>query len=312
MDGAISDELSVISGVPQGSVLGPLLLLIYIDGVESVTLSDGTIVLYADDMVLYRPIYSYEDYWLLQQDISAIATWIADNHLQFNTSKCKYMTISRKRAKVLPPTINLNGIPLDRVTEFKYLGVLITADLSWTAHINMICTKARRLVGMLYRQFYQDADTTTLKQLYVSNIRPHLEYACQVWDPYLQKDIGMLESVQKFALRVCSKQWDASYSMLCSSLNLPTLAARRKQMKLSVMYKIVHGLACFPNVPISARDNPFNLRSLAPHTLSGFTAKTDSFKYSFFPHSVELWNLLPSDVALANYNSFKNSILNIL
>ena len=67
----------------------------------------------------------------------------------------------------------------------------------------------------------------------------------------LQKDIDMLELVQKFALRVCSKQWDASYSMLCSSLNLPTLAARRKQMKLSVMYKIVHGLADFPNVPIN-------------------------------------------------------------
>ena len=211
VDGAISDELPVISGVPQRSVLGPLLFLIYIDRVESVTLSDGTIVLYADDMVLYRPIYSYEDYWLLQQDINAIAMWIANNHLQFNTSKCKYMTISRKRAKWLPPTINLNGIPLDRVTEFKYLGILITADLSWTAHINMICTKARMLVGMLYRQFYQDADTSTLKQLYVSNIRPHLEYACQVWDPYLQKDVDKLELVQKFALRVCSKQWDASY-----------------------------------------------------------------------------------------------------
>ena len=151
VDGAISDELPVISGVPQGSVLGPLLFLIYIDGVESVTLSDGTIVLYADDMVLYQLTYSYEDYWLLQQDINVIAMWIANNHLQFNTSKCKYMTISWKRAKELPPTINLNGIPLDGVTEFKYLGILITADLSWTAHINMICTKARRLVGMLYR-----------------------------------------------------------------------------------------------------------------------------------------------------------------
>ena len=128
--------------------------------------------------------------------------WIANNHLQFNTSKCKYITISQKRAKELPPTINLNGIPLDRVTEFKYLGILITADLSWTAHINVICTKARRLVGMLYRQFYQDVDTSTLKQLYVSNIRPHLEYACQVWDPYLQKDIDKLELVQKFALQV--------------------------------------------------------------------------------------------------------------
>ena len=174
----------------------------------------------------------------------------------------------------------------------------------------MICTKARRLVGMLYRQFYQDADTTTLKQLYVSlTSDPILNMPVKFGTLTYRK---ILESVQKFALRVCSKQWHASYSMLCSSLNLPTLAARRKQMKLSVMYKIVHGLADFPNVPISARDNPFNLRSLARHTLSGFTAKTDSFKYSFFPHSVELWNLLPSDVALANYNSFKNSILNIL
>ena len=66
------------------------------------------------------------------------------------------------------------------IQKFKYLGILITA---WTAQINMICTKARKLVGMLYRQFYRDADTSTLKRLYVFNIRPHLEYACQVWDP---------------------------------------------------------------------------------------------------------------------------------
>ena len=74
----------------------------------------------------------------------------------------------------------------------------------------------------------------------------------------MQKDMDMVESVQKFPLRVCSKQWDASYSMLCSRLNLLTLAARRK---LGVMHKIVHGHADFPNVPISARDNHFDLRS---------------------------------------------------
>ena len=167
----------------------------------------------------------------------------------------------------------------------------------------MICTKARRLIGVLFRQFYQDADTT-LKQLYVWTIRPHLEYACQVWDPYLKRDIDLLESVQKFALRVCSKQWNASYPALCSSLNLSTLAARRKQMKLGLLYRIVHGLADFPSVPITTRDNPFDLRSLNPHTLSGFSAKTNSFKHSFFPEAVELWNSLPSDVALANYNFF--------
>ena len=66
---------------------------------------------------------------------------------------------------------------------------------------------------MLYRQ---DADTSTLKQLYVSNIRPHLEYACQVWDPYQQKGIDLLESVQKFALHICSKQWDAIVTLCCA------------------------------------------------------------------------------------------------
>ena len=101
VDGAISDELPVISGVPQGSVLGPLLFLIYIDALSQSLSQMELSCCMLDDMVLYQPIYSYEDYWLLQQDINAIrsAMWITNNHLQFNTSKCKYMTISRKRAK---------------------------------------------------------------------------------------------------------------------------------------------------------------------------------------------------------------------
>ena len=304
VDGATSTALPVVSGVPQGSVLGPLLFLIYIDGVEKVTLSDGTIILYADDMVLYRPIYSQEDYWLLQQDINAVARWISG-------SKCKYMTLSRKRASDLPPPINLNSLPLDRVTEFKYLGLRISADLSWSPHINMICAKARRLVGMLYRRFYQDADTSTLRQLYVSNIRPHLEYACQVWDPYLKKDIDSLESVQKFAMRVCSKQWDADYPTLLSSLNLPTLAARRKRMKLCIMYKIVNGLVDFPNAPVALRDNPFELRNIHAHTLTRLSVKTNSFMYSFFPSVLNDWNSLPPEVASALYNSFNTFLLSM-
>ena len=75
-------------------------------------------------------------------------------------------------------------------------------------------------------------------------------------------------------------------------------------MKLGLLYRIVHGLADFPSVPITTRDNPFGLRSLNPHTLSGFPAKRNSFKHSFFPDAVKLWNSLPSDVALANYNFF--------
>ena len=95
----------------------------------------------------------------------------------------------------------------------KMLKMLcITADLTWPAQISMICPKARKLVGMLFGQFYQDGDTSTLLQLYVSNIRPHLEYACQAWDPYLKKDVHR-DAEYEFALS----------SGMLATLNLPTL-----------------------------------------------------------------------------------------
>ena len=89
VSGGVSTTVPVLSGVPQGSVLGPLLFIIYVDGVSSITLADGTVVLFADDMVLYRPLYTPYDYELLQRDINAIAHWISNVHLQFNTKKCK-------------------------------------------------------------------------------------------------------------------------------------------------------------------------------------------------------------------------------
>ena len=97
---------------------------------------------------------------------------------------------------------------------FKYLRVIISSDLSWSQHIEGICSKAREIIGMLYRRYYQYADSSTLLKLYTSLVRPHVEYAAPVWDPSTVQDIQHLESVQKFALRVSSKQWDLGYSEL--------------------------------------------------------------------------------------------------
>ena len=200
-------SVPITSGVPQGSVLGPLLFNIYINGVANST-SDGSMVLYADDMLLYRPIAKSEDYHVLQNDINSLSQWITDNNLQFNGGKCKYMLISRKRNQIHPPSpILLNGTPLDRVEVFKYLGIHISSDLSWSHHIQTLCSKTRRMLGLLYRRFYADADSFTLRQYYLSFIRPHLEYGCEVWDPHLVKDINALEGVQRFACKICSKQW---------------------------------------------------------------------------------------------------------
>ena len=116
------------------------------------------------------------------------------------------MLITRKRSNTLePPSLKLGMSEIVRTYSYKYLGITITSNLSWSRHIHVICSKAKKLLGLLYRQFYLNTSTSSLLKLYLSFIRPILEYSCQVWHPYLVKE---LECVQKFALRLCVKQWD--------------------------------------------------------------------------------------------------------
>ena len=160
--------------------------------------------LYADDTLLYRVITSPDDYVQLQHDITAIASWVDQNNLTLNAKKCKYMVISKLRGRSIPSQqMMLLDQPMDRVSSYRYLGVIISEDLSWSPHIEKITSKARRLVGMLYRNFYQWSSPDSLLKLYLSLIHSHLEYAEQVWNPYLVKDIQKLE---KIALRMCLKQ----------------------------------------------------------------------------------------------------------
>ena len=118
---------------------------------------------------------------------------------------------ARKKANSLPPPqIVLNGTELKRVHSYKYLGITITSNLSWTQHITERCNKTR-LIGLMYRWFHQYSSPATLTKLYCSFIRPHLEYASIVWNPSLKGEVDALENVQKFALRMCTKQWNSSY-----------------------------------------------------------------------------------------------------
>ena len=165
VNGEVSTAMPVLSGVPQGSILGPLLFLVYINSVEDLPFSSGTkIVLFADDMLVYRPIECASDELLLQSDVDLLAAWVNEHHLTLNTSKCKYMVISRRRSTSSNTlsSLTLNDIPLEKVSSFKYLGVIIDSSLSWSDHIQKTVLKAKRLVGSLYRQYYQFADTKVL------------------------------------------------------------------------------------------------------------------------------------------------------
>ena len=101
------------------------------------------------------------------------------------------------------PDLFLDNVSLERVQYFKYLGILLAADLSWTHHNEAICSKARKLLGLLYRRFYEHADPSALQQLYLSLVRPHLAYGCHVWDPNLQKDKRLLKSSEICVKDMC-------------------------------------------------------------------------------------------------------------
>ena len=196
--------------------MGPLLFLVYIDDVSDILLSDrSTLNLYADDMLLYKLVKSIEDIHHLQMDIDRICDWVNYNNLTLNPTKCKTMIISRKRNSVKPHAqFTLNSSPLEQVETFKYLGVLLSSDLSWSSHVDFICTKARKLIGLLYRRLYGNVDNRSLLELYSVLACPHLEYAAPIWDPHFIKDTNKLESVQRFTLKMCFKQWDLGYQDL--------------------------------------------------------------------------------------------------
>ena len=173
--------------------------------------------------MLYRPISSFEDYRILQSDIDALANWTTSNCMSFNVSKCKTMIISRKKnhGSSFPPLI-LNGSILDVVPTFKYFGVLFSSNLSWSDHIQGVCSKAHKILGLLYRRYYQYSDSRSPLQLYISLVRPHLDYAAQVWDPTCKRNLTLsCLSVQNLRLKyVQSNEIKAMMDSLNCSLYL--------------------------------------------------------------------------------------------
>jgi hypothetical protein len=204
-------------------------------------------------------------------------------------------------------TLFLDGKELEEVNMFRYLGVLIKNNLSWTDHTSEICSKARKILGLLYRHFYGNSSSETLGQLYLGLVRPHLEYAAQLWDPYIQSDIDKLESVQKFALKLVTHQWDTNYDNLLELTDIPKLSERRSHLKLVQVYKIIHNLCYFPE-GVFQRQAAHSERLAKTDTLRCPFARTNYFYNSFVPSSIAAWNALDdAQVCTTSLSSFKRS-----
>lgn len=301
---------SVNSGVPQGSVLGPLLFLIYINDLPNVV--NSSIKLFADDCVIYREISNSSDTMMLQTDLDSISAWCASWHMRLNTKKCKVMRISRNTHCSYVFNYHLDGSMLENVTSYKYLGVHITANLSWEKHIEYISNNANRMLGYLRRNFYMAPSSLKLL-LYKTLVRSKLEYASSVWDPGLDHLSNTLESVQnrstRFILSVYHRT--ASVSSMKLSLNLPLLSLRRKLSRLSLFHKIYYHNLNLKHELLSA---PAHLSARTDHEnkVNIPFARTNSFYHSFLVKTSKEWNDLPSSVAtLANTLAFKTAVENL-
>ena len=236
IDGHSSGWSEVTSGVPQGSILGPLLSLVYINDFPlAVKCNCG---LFADDSILHRKVASVSDFEELQTDLYSAYDWCNSWLVTLKSEKSKVLHLSKSK----DPRHHeywLSDKPLSAVDHHKHLGVWLESSLSWDYHINYICAKANKVLGLIRRTFGShnpEGVTTAYKTL----VRPILEYGCQVWNPYLVKHIKSIESVQKRATRViCGSEKE--YQERLGTLKWPSLELRRKFICLVQMCKIIFG-----------------------------------------------------------------------
>ena len=232
-----------MSGVPQGTVLGPLLFSLYVNDIS--TDIDSEIRLFADDCVCYREIKDTEDTLKLQKDIDQLGCWARKWGMRFQPVKCNMMQITRKRIKKIHASYTLEGTVLENVESIKYLGVTITNDLRWNTHISNICTKANRTLGFLRRNLYSCPQEVAYKGL----VRPVLEYSGSVWDP---SGVGLqneLEKVQNRAARFVTGNYNfesGSMTGILEHLKWESLKKQRRDSRLILLYKGLKGKASIP------------------------------------------------------------------
>lgn len=313
--GNLSNVYYSNSGVPQGSHLGPLLFLLFINDIDE-KLQHSKILLYADDVKLFNTINSPLDQTKLQKDLDTISEWARLNDLNFNINKCSVVTF--RRGEFFDTNYLMNDVTLTKVSSQKDLGVTFQENFEFDMHLNTIVNKAYKVLGFVIRSS-SNFNCSTLISLFKTLIRSILLYNSQIWTPHYDVHIKKLESVQHKFFRYLAHRMGSpfsfdehDYSAFAKKVNLTSIKSLHNyydmlfvKRTLFIESKRIDVIADL----FIARESRIELRN--PRPLREFFSNKDYVFYSVMYRLRRSWNRLDVNVkSSASMNEFKNELFN--
>ena len=302
VDGEVSTWKSVLSGVPQGSVLGPILFLIYINDLDDSITSN--VLKFADDTKLFRKVNTDGDKQHLQNDLDRLVKWSEKWQMLLMFWKCKCLHTGHGNLNV---NYKMGDTVLGTTVKEKDLGVTISADMKVSEQCGIAASKGNQILGLIRRNITYKGKKLIIP-LYKAIVRPHLEYCIQAWRPYRKKDIDTLERIQRRATKMIPELRDLSYEERLKECGLTTLETRRLRGDQIEVFKILNGYEnidrnVFFSLKKDSRTRGHEVKLVKDQ------CRLDIRKHLFSQRTINEWNKLSTDcVTASSVNMFKNKV----